>query len=119
MSDLHLWMQAWSDQGERILARVESVDKVDRATLAVDSTEVDFRTFETALFQVLHRTTANEPLRMIEQVEGQRGFGGLAPDRQEIRSEEHVRQEFSVCSADQQHHRKGQSERRGAVLMTS
>ena len=46
MSDLHLWMQAWSDQGERILARVESVDKVDRATLAVDCTEADFRTLE-------------------------------------------------------------------------
>ena len=73
-SDLHLWMQAWSDQGERILARVESVDKVDRATLAVDCTEADFRTFETALYQVLHRTTANEPLRVIQQVEGQRGF---------------------------------------------
>ena len=74
MSDLHLWMQAWSDEGERILARVESVDKVDRATLAVDCTEADFRTFEKALYQVLHRTTANEPLRMIQQVEGQRGF---------------------------------------------
>ena len=37
-TDLHLWMQAWSDQGERILARVQSVDKVDRATLAVDCT---------------------------------------------------------------------------------
>ena len=74
MSDLHLWMQAWSDQGARILARVESVDKVDRATLAVDCTEADFRTFETALYQVLHRTTANEPLRMIQQVEAQREF---------------------------------------------
>ena len=77
MSDLHLWMQAWSDQGERILARVESVDKVDRATLAVDCTEADFRTFETALHQVLHRTTADEPLKMIQQVEGQRGQRGF------------------------------------------
>ena len=74
MSHFHLLMQAWSGQGERILARVESVDKVDRATLAVDCTEADFRTFETALYQVLHRTTANEPLKMIQQVEGQRGF---------------------------------------------
>ena len=30
MSDLHLWMQAWSDQGERFLTRVESVEKIDR-----------------------------------------------------------------------------------------
>ena len=58
--------------GERILARVESVDKVDRATLPVDCTEADFRTFETALYQVLRRTTANEPLKMVQQVEGQR-----------------------------------------------
>ena len=74
MSDLHLWMQAWSDQGERILTRVESVEKIDRATLAVDCTQAEFRTFETALYQVLHRTTANEPLKMVQQVEGQRGF---------------------------------------------
>ena len=74
MSDLHLWMQAWSDQGERILTRVGSVDKVDRETLAVDCTQAYFRTFETALYQVLHRTTANEPLKMVQQVEGQRGF---------------------------------------------
>ena len=74
MSDLHLWMQAWSDQGERILTRVESVEKIDRATLAVDCDQEEFRTFETALYQVLHRTTANEPLKMVQQVEGQRRF---------------------------------------------
>ena len=44
MAELHLWMQAWSDQGERILVRVESVDKVDRSTLAVGCTEADSRT---------------------------------------------------------------------------
>ena len=32
MSDLHLWMQAWSDPGEQILARIESVDKVGNIT---------------------------------------------------------------------------------------
>ena len=74
MAELHLWMQAWSDQGEPILVSVEGVDKVDRSTLAVDCTEADFRTFETALYQILHRTTTNEPLRMVHQVQGQRGF---------------------------------------------
>ena len=64
MAELHLWMQAWSDQGERILARVESVDKVDRSTLAVDCTVVPS----------FHRTTTNEPLRMVQEVQGQRGF---------------------------------------------
>ena len=42
--------------------------------MAVDCTEADFRTFETALYQILHRTTTNEPLRMVQQVQGQRGF---------------------------------------------
>ena len=36
MAELHLWMQTWSDQGERILVRVEGVDKVERSTPAVD-----------------------------------------------------------------------------------
>ena len=54
--------------------RVESVEKIDRATLAVDCTQAEFRTFETSLYQVLHRTTANEPLKVVQQVEGQRGF---------------------------------------------
>ena len=64
----HLWMQAWSDLGERTLVRVEGVDKVERSALAVDCTEADYRTFETALYQILHRTTTNEPLRMVQQV---------------------------------------------------
>ena len=74
MLDLHLWMQAWSDQGERMLSRVESVEKVDRDALAVDCTQEELRALETTLYQVLHRTTANEPLKMVQQVEGQRGF---------------------------------------------
>ena len=74
MAELHLWMQAWSDHRERILVRVESVDKVARPTLAVDCTEADFRTFETALYLVLHRTTTNEPLKMVQQAQGQKGF---------------------------------------------
>ena len=39
MGELHLWMQARLDQGERILVRVKGVDKVERLTLAVDCTE--------------------------------------------------------------------------------
>ena len=77
MVELHLWMQAWSDQDERILVRVESVGKVERSTLAVDCTEADFRTFETALYQVSHRTTTNEPLRMVQEVQGQKGLDAL------------------------------------------
>ena len=47
MAELHLWMQAWSDQGVRILVRAECVDM--RSTLAVDCTDAGSRTFETAL----------------------------------------------------------------------
>ena len=61
-----MWTEAWSDQGERILVRVEGVDKVGRSTLALNCTEADFRTFQTALCQILHRTTTNEPLRMVQ-----------------------------------------------------
>ena len=84
-------MQAWSELGEQNLVRVESVDKVERSTLAADCTEADFRTLETALYQVLHRTTTNEPLNMVQQVEGQRGFEAW-----------HLIVRLGVCSADQQ-----------------
>ena len=86
MSDLHLvWMQAWSDQGQQIAdASVQSIDKFDNNVLAFDCSDEEFRSIEASLYQVLHRTTANEPLRI-------------------VRSEEYVRQKFSVCSADQQH----------------
>ena len=67
-------MQAWSDHGEQILVRVESIDKVERSTLAVDCAEAVFRTFETALYQISRRTTTNGPLRMVQQVQGQRGL---------------------------------------------
>ena len=66
-------MQAWSDQGERILVRVEGVDKVERSSLAVDRTETDFRTVETALYQV-----TNEPLKMAQQVQGSERILSLA-----------------------------------------
>ena len=74
VAELHLWIQAWSDHGEQILVRDESVDKVERSTMAEDCTEADFRTFETALYQVLHGTTTNEPLKMVQQVQCQKGF---------------------------------------------
>ena len=56
------------------MARVEGAEKIDRATLAVDCSQEEFRNLETTLYQVLHRTTANEPLKMVQQVEGQKGF---------------------------------------------
>ena len=35
-SDLHLWMPAWSNQGEILLVSVESTDKFDSSTIAFD-----------------------------------------------------------------------------------
>ena len=96
MAELHLWMQAWSDQGERIFVRVESVDIVDRSTLAVGCTEAVFRTFESALYQVLHRTTTNESPRMVQYVQGQTSGGMIR---------EHVKPKRGACSADQKHPR--------------
>ena len=36
MSNLHLWMQAWSNEGEAILTSVEKLDKFDNSAIAVD-----------------------------------------------------------------------------------
>ena len=74
MSDLHLWMQAWSNQGEKMLASVESIYNFDNSAIAFDCSDEDFRSFEASLFQVLVRTTANEPLRIVQQTRGQEGF---------------------------------------------
>ena len=74
MSDLHLWMQAKSNQGEKMLVRVESVDKFDNSVIAFDCPDEEFRSIESALYQVLHRTTSNEPLRIVQQTKGQKGL---------------------------------------------
>ena len=74
MSDLHLWMQAQSDQGEQMLARVESIDKFDHNAIAFDFTDEEFRSIEASLYPVLHITTSNEPLRIVQQTSGQKGF---------------------------------------------
>ena len=42
MSDLHLWMQAWSDQGEKMLAIVEGTDKLDNDAIAFDCSDDEF-----------------------------------------------------------------------------
>ena len=74
MSDLHLWMQAWSNEGEMILTSVEKLDQFDNSTIAVDCSEAKYRSIEASLYQVQHRTTANEPLSIVQQTKGQKGF---------------------------------------------
>ena len=57
-----------------MLVSVESVDKFDNSRLAVDCSDEDFRSIGASLYQVLHRTTANEPLRIVQQTKEQNGF---------------------------------------------
>ena len=42
MSDFHLWMQALSDQGEQMLAKVESTVKFDNNVIAFDCSAEEF-----------------------------------------------------------------------------
>ena len=72
--DLHLWMQAWSNKGENMLVSVESTDKFDSSTIAFDCSVEEFRSIEASLYQVLHRTTANGPLRIVQETRGRKGF---------------------------------------------
>ena len=57
-----------------MLARVESVDRFDNNVIAVDCSDEEIRSIEASLYQVLHRTTSNEPLRRVQQTKGQKGF---------------------------------------------
>ena len=57
-----------------MLARVESIDKFDKYVIAFNYSDDEFRSIEASLYQVLHRTTSNEPLRTVQQTRGERGF---------------------------------------------
>ena len=50
-----------------MLVSVESTDRFDNSTLAVDCSDEECRTIEASLYQVLHRKTANEPLGIMQQ----------------------------------------------------
>ena len=91
MSDLHLWVQAWSDEGETRLVSVESTSKLDNSTLAVDcSGESSDQSRRHSTGYCTERQQTNR-------------FQSMARDPEEIRSEEHVRHKYSICSTDQQH----------------
>ena len=67
MSDLHLWIQAWSNERQTMLVSVERTDKFNNSALSADCSQDQFRTIEASLYLVLHRTIANEPLRTVQQ----------------------------------------------------
>ena len=83
-----------------MLVGLESADEEERSTLAVDCTEAEFRTFETALYQILHNTTTHETLKMVQQVQGQRGF-----EARHMIVRRYDQRNTSDRSADQQHQR--------------
>ena len=74
MADLFLRMQAWPDQGDHLLVRVECVDKIDNASLSVDCSEREFRGNEKALYRILDRKTGTLTLREVHQVQGKKGL---------------------------------------------
>ena len=52
----------------------ESIEKFDNSATAFDCPDEKFRSIEASLYQVLHRTTSNEPLRIVQQTRGQKEF---------------------------------------------
>ena len=53
---------------------VEGSDKLDNNAIAFDCSNDEFRSNEASLYQVLHTTTSNEPLRIVQQTRGLRGY---------------------------------------------
>ena len=57
-----------------MLVIVEGVDKLDHNAIAFDCSDDELRSIEAFLYKVLYRTTSNEPLRIVQQTRGQKGF---------------------------------------------
>ena len=86
-----------------MLVSIESSDMVDNSTLSVACSQEQFRTIEASLHQV---TAQNDSKRTtdISAANGRREeIRCVARYREEVRSEEQVRQEFSIRSIYQQH----------------
>ena len=98
-----------------MLARVESIDKFDNDVIAFDCPAEELRSIEASLYQVLHRTTSNEPLRIVQQTRGQKGFESWHATVRRYDQRNMSDKKISVCSIDQQHLREGQGKGRGAV----
>ena len=98
-----------------MLASVESIDKFDNNVIAFDCSDEEFRSIETSLYQVLHRTTSNEPLRIVQQTRGQKGFEAWHATVRRYDQRNMSEKKISVCSTDQQHLQEGHSKGRGAV----
>ena len=57
-----------------MLVSVENIDNLDNNTLALDRSGEEFRTKDASFYQVLHKTTANESLRVAQKTWVQQRF---------------------------------------------
>ena len=57
-----------------MLVSAEKTDKFDSSALAADCSDEEFKSIEASLYQVLRRKTGNEPLRVAQQTQGQKGL---------------------------------------------
>ena len=96
-------MQAWSNQGEKMLVSVESIGKFDNSALAFDCSDEAFRSIEASLYQVFAQNDSKPTAENSATDKRTEGIRSMARDREKVRSEEHVGQKISTCSTDQQH----------------
>ena len=82
-----------------MLARIKSIDKFDNNVIAFDCQDEEFRSIEVSLYQVLHRTTSNEPLSTVQQTRGQKGIEAWHAIVLRYDQEEHVSQQNSAYAA--------------------
>ena len=83
----------------KMLVSVESTEILDSSTIAFDCSDEELRSIEASLHQVLHRTTANEPLGIVQHGKGQNAFEAWRVCyREKVRSEEHVGSKISMRS---------------------
>ena len=95
-----------------MLVSVESIYKFDNCTLAVHCADEEFRTTKASLDRVLHRTTANEPLKTVQPTKGQKGVEAwdAIVRRYDQRNMSGNKSAYAALSSN-----ISQSQRRGAV----
>ena len=103
-----------------MLVSVESTDKFDSSTIAFDCSDKEIRSIEASLYQVLHRTTANEPLRTVQQTRGQKGFEAwhVIVRRYDQRNMSGKKSACAALISNISERDRVKDERRGAVLVT-
>ena len=76
---------------------------MDNNAIAFDCSDEEFRLFDASLYQVLHRTTSNEPMGMVQQTKGQKGFEAWHAIVRRYDQRNMSDTISAVCSDNQQH----------------